>query len=106
MKKIVNLFENNRECFGGKPIAFDGVVDEKSFKKSEIKTLFLLKEVNYPDMNEDWRTFMEGTKNQASADSIYKTWPKGSYSSFILYHSVYFCRELKRSCFMAYWKMI
>ena len=43
--------------------------------KTEIKTIFLLKEVNDPRMSKDWTDFMEDTKKQASKESVYKTWP-------------------------------
>ncbi|MBQ6700738.1 MAG: hypothetical protein IJM98_08770 [Oscillospiraceae bacterium] len=74
-QEIATLFEYNRSCFDNKPIAFDGVVDEESFNKSQIKTIFLLKEVNYPDMDTDWTDFMESIREQAFSASIYKTWP-------------------------------
>ncbi len=74
-ERVANLLEENRELFEGKYIAFDGVVDEERFMKSDIKTLFLLKEVNYPDMEKDWTDFMENTRQQAYADTMYKTWP-------------------------------
>ena len=72
---ISELLENNRHYFGGLPIAFDGVVDEESYCNSKIKTLFLMKEINDPGMKEDWKTFMEYTKQQASVETMYKTWP-------------------------------
>ena len=72
---VRELLENNRALFKGKPIAFDGVVDETMYINSEIKTMFLLKEVNDPDMKEDWTSFMDDTRKQASADFMYKTWP-------------------------------
>ena len=72
---VAELLETNRQFFDGKPIAFDGVVDEETFKKTNVKTLFLLKEVNDPGMSKDWIDFMEDTKHQASTDSMYKTWP-------------------------------
>ena len=42
------LHENgivHRDIKPSKPIAFDGVVDEETFNKTNVKTLFLLKEV-------------------------------------------------------------
>ena len=74
-RAVAELLEKNRQFFDGKPIAFDGVVDEETFKKTNVKTLFLLKEVNDPGMSKDWIDFMEDTKHQASTDSMYKTWP-------------------------------
>lgn len=72
---IARLLEQNREYFEGKPIAFDGVVDEKEFYKNRIKTLFLLKEVNDPNMSADWKDFTDYIKKETSKDSMYKTWP-------------------------------
>lgn len=86
-ERIAELLEANRQYFGGLPIAFDGVVDEESFKNSKIKTLFLLKEVNDPDMNADWKNFMEYTKQQASAETLYKTWPNVCLWLEVLKHS-------------------
>lgn len=74
-EKIEKLLEENRQYFEGKPIAFDGIVDEDTYKISKIKTVFLLKEVNDPDMNKDWTEFMYFVKQQAEVDSMYKTWP-------------------------------
>lgn len=74
-QKVAALLENNREAFGGKPIAFDGVVDEDTYLNSDIKTLFLLKEVNDPEMNNDWISFMDDIKLQVNKESMYKTWP-------------------------------
>ena len=72
---IAQLLNDNRQFFGGQSIAFDGVVDEETYNKTEIKTIFLLKEVNDPRMSKDWTDFMEHTKTQASKESVYKTWP-------------------------------
>lgn len=74
-ERIAELLENNRDLFEGRPIAFDGVVDEQRYLKSEIKTLFLLKEVNDDKMVEDWDGFMEDVKAQTTKDSLYTTWP-------------------------------
>lgn len=76
-EKIEELFESNRHLFEGKPVAFDGLVNEQEFLNSKIKTVFLLKEVNYPDMQEDWTNFLASLDNMASKDSekLYKTWP-------------------------------
>lgn len=74
-EQIAQLLEANRTYFEGKPIAFDGVVDEETFQKQPIKTLFLLKEVNDPKMSQDWVDFMENTKAQASVETLYPTWP-------------------------------
>lgn len=35
-------------------IARDGIVDPERYRRAKVKTAFLLKEVNYPDMEEDW----------------------------------------------------
>ena len=72
---IAHLLEENRMYFGGQPIAFDGVVDETMYESAEIKTLFLLKEVNDPGMQRDWTDFMEYTRQQANEETMYKTWP-------------------------------
>lgn len=42
-ERIAELLENNRYLYEGRPIAFDGVVDEQRYLASEIKTLFYLK---------------------------------------------------------------
>ena len=73
-QRIAELLRNNLEVFDNKPIAFGGVVDEETFLKSDIKTIFLLKEVNYPDMVENWN-FIDYVKEEAFSDSLYKTWP-------------------------------
>ncbi len=52
--EIERLLEENRALFDGKPIAFDGVADESCYMHAKIKTLFLLKEVNWPNMSNDW----------------------------------------------------
>lgn len=74
-EKIVTLLEENRSLFCGKPIAVDGVVDEAAFLNSSIKTVFLLKEVNVPDMENDWRTFLDFIREQTEAEKMYFTWP-------------------------------
>lgn len=35
-------------------IAIDGIIDEALYHSAKVKTAFLLKEVNYPDMDTDW----------------------------------------------------
>lgn len=42
-RAVAELLEKNRQFFDGKPIAFDGVVDEETFKKTNVKTLFCSK---------------------------------------------------------------
>lgn len=74
-RAVAQLLEENRQFFNGRPIAFDGVVDEATFLKTDLKAAFLLKEINDPNMSKDWTNFMENTKQQAYEDTMYKTWP-------------------------------
>lgn len=75
-RKIKALLEENRSLFEGKPIVFDGVVDEAAFLNSGIRTAFLLKEVNDRDRQEDWEDFLDNyVRKQAYTDKMYTTWP-------------------------------
>ena len=80
-QKIKELYESNRSLFTGKPVAFDGIVDEESYHNSKIKTAYLLKEVNVKNAIEDWdfiswlRTQAEGKDENGEESLLYKTWP-------------------------------
>lgn len=71
-ERIKELLTDNRELLGN-AIAIDGVVDEQRYLSSKIRTMFLLKEVNYPSMNKDW-LFIEAVKQTAN-DSSSWNWP-------------------------------
>ena len=77
-KRIAALYEENRHLFEGKPVAFDGVVNEEEFLNAKIRTTFLLKEVNYPDMTDDWTDYLDsldrGAPVSETNNSLYKTW--------------------------------
>lgn len=73
--RIAQLLEENRYVFDGKFIAFDGAVDEQAYRDSATRTVFLLKEVNNPDMQEDWKDFMKDVRDETSKENPYKTWP-------------------------------
>lgn len=73
--KIKQLLEDNRKYFEGEPIVFDGVIDEEEFRKSKLKTVFLLKEVNNLEMQEDWVDFTDDVKKETEKNTLYSTWP-------------------------------
>lgn len=75
--EIVNAInEVRRNIYGDAPLAFDGAVDEECFKQTAIRPVFLLKEVNYTDMRQDW-PYTQWLHSQAynESDRMYKTWP-------------------------------
>lgn len=87
-QKVHELFEEYRDVFNGSPVSFDGVVDEETFLSSEIRTAFLLKDINGEEtvivngkkttqqMTSDWE-YMDWLYDQATnlSNSLYKTWP-------------------------------
>ena len=87
-KKVHNLFEEYRDVFNGSPVSFDGIVDEETYLSSEIRTAFLLKDINGEEtvivdgkkttrqMTSDWE-YMDWMYGQATilSQPLYKTWP-------------------------------
>ena len=77
-ERIKELYESNRHLFEGKPIAFDGIVNEEIYLSSKTKVTFLLKEINDPNMKSDWTDYMDwlnkGAPDQKTGN-LYKTWP-------------------------------
>ena len=85
-ESIRQLLEENRELFDGKPIAYDGVVDEEAWNKAPVRTAFLLKEVNDEKMAKDWDFIgwlAEDAKNPAK--KLYFTWQNVSLWMEALY---------------------
>ena len=76
-EKIKELIRKAKsEFYQGAPVVFDGIVDEDSFSNVSIKTVFLLKEVNYEERDTDWDFISDFLVGQAyGTDNLYKTWP-------------------------------
>lgn len=86
--KIHKLYEKYNDLFRGQPVAFDGVVDEDKYLKTDVKIAFLLKDVNGEEtkiedgiktttmISEDWeyvKILREEIINPEKG--LYKTWP-------------------------------
>jgi len=67
MSKIIRDFKNNEDKFKltQNNIVYDGIIDENEFDNSELKILWILKEVNSPD-DSDWdmRDALADLKNE------------------------------------------
>ncbi|MGN1410377.1 MAG: hypothetical protein ACI4XJ_09390 [Eubacteriales bacterium] len=85
-EQISNLLENNCDLFEGEPIAYDGIVDEKTFVSSKYRPMFLLKEVNDNGIIPDWTKYMDFICNEAKTDRNKAHWQNVNYWIEALYH--------------------
>lgn len=74
-ENIRQLLEENRGLLDGKPVAYDGVADEETWKNAPVRTAFLLKEVNDKNMAQDW-DFIGWLAEDAkdASKKLYFTW--------------------------------
>ena len=58
-----------------KPIAWDGIVNQEQYGSAKVKVAFLLKEVNYPDMEGDWKytDWLDQQAAQPDSPDFHKT---------------------------------
>ena len=80
-KTIHKLFEEYRDVFLGRPVSFDGVVDEAEYLAAPIRTAFLLKDINGEETIE-----IDGKKvtRQMSSDWEYMDWMYGQASWLLI----------------------
>ena len=74
-------------------LAFDGIVNEIEFEKSKLKIAYLLKEVNAPEMKENWDFISTLYKHANSEEPLYKTWPNVCMWTAILMDECKFYQE-------------